>query len=155
LCRLCGAGDVPVIVDAVVCPTKTELRAEMLLARRTLAPQLRDAEAHALSAHLRGFIGAGQTVCAYVPVGSEPGSMELIDSLLQRDVRVLLPVACYNAAGIPVPLQWGDYRQGGLVKARFGLTARYRWPSRRPGWWRWSATTSSSTGCPPNRMTCG
>jgi 5-formyltetrahydrofolate cyclo-ligase len=121
LCRLCGAGDVPVIVDAVVCPTKTELRAEMLLARRTLAPQLRDAEAHALSAHLQGFIGAGQTVCAYVPVGSEPGSMELIDSLLQRDVRVLLPVACYNAAGIPVPLQWGDYRQGGLVKARFGL----------------------------------
>jgi 5-formyltetrahydrofolate cyclo-ligase len=108
-------------VDAVTGPTKTELRAEILLARRTVAPQLHDAEAHALCGHLPAFIGGGETVCAYVPIGSEPGSDELIDSLLRRGVRVLLPVARDDGAGLPVPLQWGEYRQGGLVQARFGL----------------------------------
>jgi 5-formyltetrahydrofolate cyclo-ligase len=108
-------------VDAVTGPTKTELRAEILLARRTLAPQLHDAEAHALCGHLPAFIGGGETVCAYVPIGSEPGSDELIDSLLRRGVRVLLPVARDDGAGLPVPLQWGEYRPGGLVQARFGL----------------------------------
>jgi 5-formyltetrahydrofolate cyclo-ligase len=117
----CGACEEAVIVDAVACPTKTELRAEILLARRTLAPQLHDAEAHALCGHLPALIGGGETVCAYVPVGSEPGSAGLIDSLLRRQVRVLLPVARHDAAGLPVPLQWGEYHPGGLVQARFGL----------------------------------
>jgi 5-formyltetrahydrofolate cyclo-ligase len=108
-------------VDAVTGPTKAELRAEILLARRTLAPQLHGAEAHALCGHLPGFIGGGETVCAYVPISSEPGSDELIDSLLRRGVRVLLPVARDDGAALPVPLQWGEYRQGGLVQARFGL----------------------------------
>ncbi len=108
-------------MDAVTGPTKIELRAEILLARRTLAPQLHDAEAHALCGHLPAFIGGGETVCAYVPIGSEPGSDELIDSLLRRGVRVLLPVARDDGAGLPVPLQWGEYRQGALVQARFGL----------------------------------
>jgi 5-formyltetrahydrofolate cyclo-ligase len=108
-------------VDAVTGPTKTELRAEILLARRTLGPQLHDAEAHALCGHLPAFIGGGETVCAYVPIGSEPGSDQLIDSLLRRGVRVLLPVARDDGAGLPVPLQWGEYRPGGLVRARFGL----------------------------------
>jgi 5-formyltetrahydrofolate cyclo-ligase len=119
--RLCGTYERAVIVDAVAGPTKTELRAEILLARRTLAPQLHDAEAHALSGHLPALIDAGETVCAYVPVGSEPGSAELIDSLLRRGVRVLLPVARHDATGVPVPLQWGEYRPGALVQARFGL----------------------------------
>ena len=101
--------------------TKTELRAEILLARRALAPELHDAEAHALCSHLPGFIGGSNTVAAYAPVGSEPGSIELIDSLVRMGVRVLLPVARHDAAGIPVPLQWGQYRPGGLVTARFGL----------------------------------
>jgi len=78
-----------VIVDAVAYSTKTQLRAEILAARRALAPQLHDAEAHALCEHLPTFIGTGETVCAYMPVGSEPGSAELIDSLLRREVRVL------------------------------------------------------------------
>jgi 5-formyltetrahydrofolate cyclo-ligase len=108
-------------VDAVTAPTKAEVRAEILLARRTLAPQIHDAEADALCGHLRAFIGGGQTVCAYVPIGAEPGSTELIDSLLRRDVRVLLPVARHDEAGLAAPLQWGEYRPGGLVHARFGL----------------------------------
>jgi len=105
----------------VVRPTKTELRAEILLARRTMTAELHDVEAHTLCGHLPAVIGDGETVCAYVPVGSEPGSMELIDSLVRRDVRVLLPVARHDATGLPVALHWADYRPGGLVKARFGL----------------------------------
>jgi len=58
-------------------------------------------------------------VCAYVPVGSEPGSIELIDSLHRRGVRVLLPVA--GATDVGEPLQWGEYRPGKLIGARYGL----------------------------------
>jgi 5-formyltetrahydrofolate cyclo-ligase len=119
--RLCGVCEWAVIVDAVTSPTKTELRAEILTARRTLAPQRHHAEAHALCGHLPALISDGDTICAYVPVGSEPGSAELIDSLQRRRVRVLLPVARHDAAGLPVPLQWGEYRPGDLVQARFGL----------------------------------
>jgi 5-formyltetrahydrofolate cyclo-ligase len=117
----CDSCKEAVIVDAVASSTKTELRAEILAARRALAPQQHDAEAHALSTHLTTLIVPDETVCAYVPVGSEPGSAELIDSLLRRRVRVLLPVAHHDAAGLPVPLLWGEYRPGRLVAARFGL----------------------------------
>ena len=102
-------------------PTKSELRTQILAARRALAPHLRDAESQALCGHLPGFVDGGQTVCAYVPVGSEPGSIELLDLLRRREVQVLLPVARLDAAGLPEPLQWGEYRPGGLVRARFGL----------------------------------
>jgi len=119
--RFCGVCEWAVIVETVASPTKTELRAEILHARRALPSQVRDAEAHALTAHLPVFTGKGDTVCAYVPVGSEPGSVELIDSLLRREVRVLLPVARHDAADQPLPLQWDEYRPGGLVPARFGL----------------------------------
>lgn len=101
--------------------TKTELRAEILLARRSLPPQQHDAEAAALCAHLPELVVAGQTVCAYAPVSSEPGSIALIDTLLSLGARVLLPVARHDVAGIPQPLQWGEYRPGHLVEARFGL----------------------------------
>jgi 5-formyltetrahydrofolate cyclo-ligase len=108
-------------VNNVTGPTKTELRAEILLARRALAPHVHDAEADALCGHLPAFIGGGQTVCGYVPIGSEPGSAELVDSLVHRGVRVLLPVVRHDEAGLRVPLLWGEYRPGGLVQARFGL----------------------------------
>lgn len=120
-CRLCGACDLAVIVEAVAHPTKTQLRAELLAARRALPAHVHDAEALALCQHVAEFIGSGQTVCAYVPVGSEPGSMELIDSLLRRGARVLLPVTSTEPAGLAMPLQWGEYRPDSLVEARFGL----------------------------------
>ena len=101
--------------------TKSELRAAILLARRSIPPQEHDDEAHALGIHLLTLVAGEQTVCAYVPVGTEPGSVELIDSVHRRNVRVLLPVARDDAAGIPQPLLWGEYRPGGLVEARFGL----------------------------------
>ena len=64
---------------------------------------------------------SGSTVCAYVPVGTEPGSIEMLDMLLRRAGRVLLPVARTAADDTPLPLRWGEYRPGGLVTARWGL----------------------------------
>ena len=101
--------------------TKAQVRAEILAARGSVAPRTRDAEADALASHLAVFLDPGQTVCAYVPVGSEPGSLELIDALARRDITVLLPVARQGNDGTPLPLRWGRYRPGELVDAPFGL----------------------------------
>ena len=100
--------------------TKPELRAALLEARRGVSPHEHDAEAKALVRHLPALVSGAETVCAYVPVGYEPGSIELIDALHRR-LRVLLPVARRDATGNPQPLQWGEYRPGELVDARFGL----------------------------------
>ncbi len=101
--------------------SKAELRAEMHAARRRLAPEEHNREAQTLVHHLLALVTDAQTVCAYVPVGSEPGSIELVDALHRRGVRVLLPVARTDTAGVPQPLQWGEYRPGELVEAPYGL----------------------------------
>lgn len=100
---------------------KAQLRAAILAARRSVAPQTRATEAAALAARLSAFIDPGQTVCAYVPVGSEPGSLDLLDAMVRRGVEVLLPVARHGPDGTALPLQWGRYRPGQLVGAPFGL----------------------------------
>ena len=101
--------------------TKAELRTALLAARRGVSRHEHDSEAQALVQHLPALVAGAETVCAYVPVGPEPGSIELIDALHRRRIRVLLPVARSDAAGNPQPLQWGEYRPGELVEARFGL----------------------------------
>ena len=100
---------------------KDQLRAAVLRRRRALSADDHAAEARALVAHLAEVVAGAATVCGYVPVGSEPGSIELIDALHRRGVRVLLPVARNDAAGRPQPLRWGEYRPGALVTAPFGL----------------------------------
>jgi 5-formyltetrahydrofolate cyclo-ligase len=101
--------------------SKAELRAAILLARRGVTPHVHDSEAQALADHLSALVTGAQTVCAYLPVGSEPGSIVLVDALHRRGVRVLLPVARTDATGVPQPLQWGEYRPGEVVEATYGL----------------------------------
>jgi len=101
--------------------TKAQLRAAILAARRSVTPQTRTTEAAALAARLSAVIDPGQTVCAYVPVGSEPGSPELLDAMVRRGVDVLLPVARHSPDGTALPLQWGRHRPGELVAAPYGL----------------------------------
>lgn len=101
--------------------TKADVRAVVLRARRLTSLEQRRVEADALAGHLPALVRAGDTVCAYVPVGSEPGSPAMLDALAGLGVRVLLPVALEDQTGTPLPLQWGEYRPGGLVDARFGL----------------------------------
>jgi 5-formyltetrahydrofolate cyclo-ligase len=109
------------MVEFVTPPPKTELRAALLQARRATPREVHDAEAEALCRWLPGLVGPGQTVCAYVPVGSEPGSPALLDRLLELGARVLLPVARTGADGVPLPLQWAEYQPDTLQPAGFGL----------------------------------
>ena len=101
--------------------TKAELRAGILAARRALTAEVHTAEADALRKGLPALARPGDTVCAYVPVGSEPGSTAMLDALVSAGAIVLLPIAREDAAGTPLPLRWGEYRDGGLVAARYGL----------------------------------
>lgn len=100
---------------------KAALRERLLAARRSVADDVRADEARSLNDHLDAVVSSGSTVCAHVPVGAEPGSVEMLDVLLRRAGRVLLPVARTTGDDAPLPLQWGEYRPGGLVAARFGL----------------------------------
>ena len=63
----------------------------------------------------------GDTVCGYLPVGSEPGSVRLLDALVDQGRRVLLPVTDTDHDGQPRALRWGVYRAGELAGARYGL----------------------------------
>ena len=94
---------------------KSELRTKILRARRELAPERRRAEADALVTAVADVVPPGQVVCAYVPIGSEPGSLAMLDAMTAAGAKVLLPVARSG------PLSWGSYVQGGLVDAEFGL----------------------------------
>jgi 5-formyltetrahydrofolate cyclo-ligase len=100
---------------------KSGLREQLVAARRSVADDVQAAEARSLTEHLGAAVSSDSTVCAYVPVGDEPGSIEMLDLLLRRTGRVLLPVARTTADDSPVALQWGEYRPGQLVAARFGL----------------------------------
>ncbi len=109
------------MVEDVETASKDALRRQLLAARRRVADDVRAAEARLLSDQLEPLITGGVTVCAYVPVGTEPGSTELLDMLLRRSARVLLPVARTTTADKPLPLRWGEYRPGALVPGPWGL----------------------------------
>lgn len=94
---------------------KAELRRRIATDRRALPADRREAEAAALALAVASLAAAGETVCAYWPVGSEPGSPALIDGLLARGVRVLLPVV--SAEG---PLDWAEHT-GEMWEGPFGL----------------------------------
>lgn len=100
---------------------KAALRDQLLAARRSVSDEIRTAEARALTDHVASMASRDSTVCAYVPVGAEPGSIQMLDALLQQAGRVLLPVARISGDDTPQVLQWGEYRPGQLVTARFGL----------------------------------
>jgi 5-formyltetrahydrofolate cyclo-ligase len=59
------------------------------------------------------------TVAAYVPFGSEPGSLALLDALADRGVTVLVPVV---PGGEPMALDWVHYDGAdSLARGRWGL----------------------------------
>ncbi|MCV7411448.1 5-formyltetrahydrofolate cyclo-ligase [Mycobacterium florentinum] len=101
--------------------TKAALREQLLAARSLVADDVRAGEARKLTEQLALAVSSGSTVCAYVPVGTEPGSVAMLDMLLRHSRRVLLPVARTTADGAPMPLRWAEYRPGELVRGRWGL----------------------------------
>jgi 5-formyltetrahydrofolate cyclo-ligase len=110
-----------VIVEGMATASKAALRAQLLAARSCVADDVRVAEASMLSEHLEILVSSDSTICAYVPVGTEPGSIEMLDMLLRKSARVLLPVARTAGDDTPLPLRWGEYRRGGLTRGRWGL----------------------------------
>lgn len=101
--------------------TKAQLRAAILSARGAVPADLRRAETEALSQCLADLARPGETICAYVPVGTEPGALAMLDAIVAAGAEVLLPVARQDPHGTPRPLLWGEYRRGRLVDADFGL----------------------------------
>jgi 5-formyltetrahydrofolate cyclo-ligase len=103
--------------DGAVRTDKARWRERLLAARAALPAAEREAAAAALTAHLLGAaaLAGARRVAAYVPVGTEPGSLDALDALRERGVVVLLPVALPEAS-----LDWAEYA-GELVPGRHGL----------------------------------
>ena len=104
--------------------SKREVRAAVIDRRRGMSISRRQGDTQALLMHLpqiaqtnaAGDPATAITVCAYVPIGTEPGSPQMLDRLVELGFRVLLPVTHADE-----PLGWGDYRANTLVDAEFGL----------------------------------
>jgi len=101
--------------------SKADLRSKLLAARREVPEALRRTEAEQLRNHLDRAVAGAQTVCAYLPVGSEPGSPEMLDALTALCETVLLPVVQTTGDGTHLPLLWGRYERGALIAGPFGL----------------------------------
>jgi 5-formyltetrahydrofolate cyclo-ligase len=98
---------------------KSELREQLLHARRELTAEQRQAAAIALAAAVRRLPECvdSHTVAAYVSVGSEPGTGPLLEVLRNAGVRVLLPVLRADN-----DLDWAEYSgPRALARARRGL----------------------------------
>jgi 5-formyltetrahydrofolate cyclo-ligase len=88
---------------------KATLRSRLLASRRALPAEVRELEASALAAHVAALdVRPDQTVCAFLPVRSEPGDLTWLDGLR---CRVLLPVVTGAE-----PLDWAVHTgRDGLV----------------------------------------
>lgn len=94
---------------------KSELRRELLAARRALSPDTCRTSATALA--VRAFelpeLADARTVAAYVSVGTEPGTRALLDALRAAGKRVLLPLLLPDN-----DLDWAAYEgPGSLAEA--------------------------------------
>jgi 5-formyltetrahydrofolate cyclo-ligase len=97
---------------------KAELRSKILAARRALSAQSRAEEADRLAGYAATLVAGVPTTCAYVPMGTEPGSLALLSALRAANTRVLLPLT--GARG--TPLDWAEFTDAdGLHAAGYGL----------------------------------
>ncbi|WLW54377.1 5-formyltetrahydrofolate cyclo-ligase [Streptomyces sp. YU58] len=99
-------------------PDKRMLRREFLAVRNRLtADDVREAAAALAERALElPELARARTVAAYVSVGSEPGTLALLDALRARGVRVLLPVLLPDN-----DLDWGAYTgEGSLARVQHG-----------------------------------
>ncbi|MET8943160.1 5-formyltetrahydrofolate cyclo-ligase [Streptomyces sp. NPDC004542] len=105
------------------------LRREFLTVRARLTPDDVREAAGALAGRALELpeLARARTVAAYVSVGSEPGTLALLDALRARGVRVLLPVLLPDN-----DLDWGVYAgEGSLARVRHGGKMALAEPSGR------------------------
>ncbi|CAM2947702.1 5-formyltetrahydrofolate cyclo-ligase [Skermania piniformis] len=79
-------------------------REQIITARRCSTDAEHAIEAGLLAVAASALVTAGSNVCAYVPIGREPGLPTLLDALRDAGAQVLLPVT-----GRPGPLTWSTY----------------------------------------------
>lgn len=97
--------------------SKARWRAHVLAERRLLDDAQRAVESSALCHAVAALAAEHPTSAAYVPVGREPGSIEMLDAMAAAGSRVLVP-----SAHEPGPLHWARYDgRESLVTAPFGL----------------------------------
>jgi 5-formyltetrahydrofolate cyclo-ligase len=95
---------------------KTRWRARLLAARKRLDPAELAAAAAELRRHVVPALVAAGTIAAYVPVRSEPGSLDLLDALAAPGIRILLPVVVADG------LDWCPYAgRSSLAAGPLGL----------------------------------
>ncbi|MFG2970488.1 5-formyltetrahydrofolate cyclo-ligase [Streptomyces sp. NPDC048288] len=97
---------------------KRTLRRECAGVRNRLTTDVVREAADALAAHALELpeVARAHTVAAYVSVGSEPGTLPLLDALFTRGVRVLLPALLPDH-----DLDWGAYAgEGSLARVQHG-----------------------------------
>ena len=96
---------------------KDRWRAHVLAERRLLDDAQRAVESSALCHVVTELAAEHASVAAYVPVGREPGSFQMLDAMAAAGSVVLLP-----SAHEPGPLRWVEYSgRDSLVPAPFGL----------------------------------
>lgn len=93
--------------DDDVVARKRDLRRRLQTDRLARDPVDRDQQTASLAAFVDHCAGAlrGVTVAAYVPLAEEPGSVGLLDRLVELGATVLLPVTARRSD----PLRWGRY----------------------------------------------
>ncbi|MFD4578027.1 5-formyltetrahydrofolate cyclo-ligase [Streptomyces sp. NPDC058417] len=97
---------------------KRMLRREFLTVRNRLTTDELRGAADSLAEHALALpeLTRARTVAAYVSVGSEPGTLALLDALHARGVRVLLPALLPDD-----DLDWGAYAgEGSLARVQHG-----------------------------------
>ncbi|MER7185788.1 5-formyltetrahydrofolate cyclo-ligase [Streptomyces hyaluromycini] len=97
---------------------KRTLRREFLGVRNRLTTDVVREAAEALAEHALELpeLVRARTVAAYVSVENEPGTLALLDALLARGVRVLLPALLPDH-----DLDWGAYDgEGSLARVQHG-----------------------------------
>jgi 5-formyltetrahydrofolate cyclo-ligase len=97
----------PVQRSSTDAPDKVTLRARALAARRVLTADQRARAAEDLRPHVLEWAQEQPDgpVCAYLPIGAEPGSIALLDGLRAAGRSVLLPVVPPR----PGALDWAPY----------------------------------------------
>jgi 5-formyltetrahydrofolate cyclo-ligase len=98
-------------------PEKSALRGRLLAARQRMEPLLRTDAGHVLAEAVLGApeLAGAATVAAYISIGTEPPTGQLVDALLTRGVTVLLPVLLPDS-----DLDWAPY-DGVLEPTERGL----------------------------------
>ena len=95
---------------------KAGWRADLLARRRARGMQDVALARRRIAAHLLPLAAPGVTMCAYLPLATEPLDPDLPAALTAAGARVLLPVATAD-----LPLDWCEWGQGTTRRGSFGI----------------------------------